>query len=164
MAIEEIRIDDRLIHGQVCSYWIPYFKVERIVVVDDKIVADEQRKTMLRFGCPDGVKVTFWDAKKAAEKFSGGIGSDVRVMVLCASPIPLAEMANAGFKITHANLGNMSTKPGAFRITNNAFASIEELAAFRQLLDSGAKITSRMTPNDDADDLASTIDKLVDPR
>ena len=50
MAIVEVRIDDRLIHGQVCGYWVPHHSVEKIVVIDDKIAKDEMRKTALKFG------------------------------------------------------------------------------------------------------------------
>ncbi|MGG3677597.1 PTS sugar transporter subunit IIB [Heyndrickxia faecalis] len=59
MAIVEVRIDDRLIHGQVCGYWIPHFNVDKIVIADDKICNDELRKTALKFGCPSKVNYPF---------------------------------------------------------------------------------------------------------
>ena len=37
MAILDTRIDDRLIHGQVCGYWIPQYSLQRIAIVDDDI-------------------------------------------------------------------------------------------------------------------------------
>ena len=43
MAILDVRIDDRLIHGQVCGFWIPHYSLERIAIVDDEIVNDEIR-------------------------------------------------------------------------------------------------------------------------
>ena len=43
MAIVEVRVDDRLIHGQVSGYWVPQFSVQRILIVDDVIVNDEAR-------------------------------------------------------------------------------------------------------------------------
>ena len=53
MAILDTRIDDRLIHGQVCGYWIPQYSLQRIAIVDDDIVNDETRKTTLKFGMPE---------------------------------------------------------------------------------------------------------------
>lgn len=43
MAILDTRIDDRLIHGQVCGYWIPQYSLQRIAIVDDDIVNDETK-------------------------------------------------------------------------------------------------------------------------
>lgn len=40
MAIVDVRIDDRLIHGQTCGFWIPQLKVDRVVIIDDEIVQD----------------------------------------------------------------------------------------------------------------------------
>ena len=56
MAIVEVRVDDRLIHGQVCGYWIPQFDVQRILIVDNEIVNDENRKVSLKFGTPPRCK------------------------------------------------------------------------------------------------------------
>ena len=56
MAILDVRIDDRLIHGQVCGNWIPQHRLQRIAIVDDQIVNDEQRKTMLKFRLPGTVQ------------------------------------------------------------------------------------------------------------
>ena len=46
MAILDVRIDDRLIHGQVCGFWIPHYSLERIAIVDDEIVNDEIRRPL----------------------------------------------------------------------------------------------------------------------
>ena len=63
MAIVEVRVDDRLIHGQVCGYWIPQFDVQRILIVDNEIVNDENRKVSLKFGTPPRCKLSIFDSK-----------------------------------------------------------------------------------------------------
>lgn len=161
LAIEEVRIDDRLIHGQVCSYWVPFFDIERIVVVDKTIASDEQRKAVLRFGCPAGVKATFWVPDKAAEKFAAGVADRARVMILTATPLALVDMMVAGFRVSSVDVGNMSTKPNAVQITNNAFASQDEIRAFSTLIDSGVSFASRMRPNDNPVDLVPVIKRYM---
>jgi len=41
--ISNVRIDDRLIHGQVVTMWIPHYKANRVVIVDNKVAKDEVR-------------------------------------------------------------------------------------------------------------------------
>ena len=82
MAIVEVRVDDRLIHGQVCGYWIPQFDVQRILIVDNEIVNDENRKVSLKFGTPPRCKLSIFDSKKAAEKLLRKIDEGIRVMIL----------------------------------------------------------------------------------
>ena len=80
MAIVEVRIDDRLIHGQVCGYWVPHHSVEKIVVIDDKIAKDEMRKTALKFGCPAKVKLSILDALTASDKLKRNLDKGSRVI------------------------------------------------------------------------------------
>ena len=39
-----IRIDDRLIHGQVATRWSTGLRVNRIMVIDDKVAANDDEK------------------------------------------------------------------------------------------------------------------------
>ena len=98
MAIVDARIDDRLVHGQVCSFWIPKYNVDRIVVVDDAVAKDDLRKSMLRMACPERCKLSIFDTAKAADKFSRHIDEGIKVMILCNSPVPILQMAKYGFK------------------------------------------------------------------
>ena len=104
MAIVEVRVDDRLIHGQVCGYWIP----------------------QLKFGTPPRCKLSIFDSKKAAEKLLRKIDEGIRVMILVRSPEPLAEMLDYGYTFDHVTVGNMSTKDGAKQIRNNMFVNEKE--------------------------------------
>ena len=160
MAIMDVRIDDRLIHGQVCGYWIPYYNLERIAIVDDEIVNDEARKIALRFGCPEKCKLSIFDVDSATDKFKRHIDEGSRVMILCNSPIPLLKMVEKGYEINSITVGNMSSKPGAFQIKKTVFISEEEKSAFLKLVSNGVKIISQMVPNEQREDISKVIENL----
>ena len=160
MAILDVRIDDRLIHGQVCGYWIPQYSLERIAIVDDMIAKDEARKTALKFGMPERCKLSIFDSAKAADKFSRKIDEGIRVMILCNSPQPILCMAESGYQVSYITIGNMATKPGAVQIEKNTFVSPEEKEAFVKLIDRGVKVYVQNTPSDarrDVSELLKTI-------
>lgn len=153
MAIVDVHIDDRLIHGQVCSFWIPEYEVDRIVIVDDEIAQDEMRKTALRFGCPGECKLSIFSAEKAAAKFLANIDRGINVMILCNRPQPILAMATHGFKVHHVTVGNMSTKPDAKQVSKTVFVSPEEWKAFCGLAEEGVPIFDQMIPNDFRDEI-----------
>lgn len=148
MAIVDTRIDDRLIHGQVCSFWIPEHKVDRIVIVDDDIAQDEMRKTALRFGCPPECKLSIFSSEKAAAKFLANIDRGVNVMILCNRPKPILQMARSGYQVEYVTVGNMSTKPDAKQISKTVFVSAEEWNDFNGLVELGVPIFDQMIPTD----------------
>lgn len=155
MAIVETRIDDRLIHGQVCSLWIPKYDVQRILIVDDEIAQNEMRKTALRFGCPERCKLSIFDSAKAAEKLGGHIDEGIRVMILVNSPVPLLKMAEHGYTVPFVSVGNMAGKPGARKVSQMAYATDEEWKAFEGLAQRGVQICVQELPNDAREDITA---------
>lgn len=148
MAIVDARIDDRLVHGQVCSFWIPKYDVDRIVVVDDAVAKDELRKSMLRMACPERCKLSVFDTAKAADKFSRHIDHGIKVMILCNSPVPILQMARAGFTVDHVTLGNISSREGSKQIARTAYATPADLEAFHELAELGVEIFDQLVPSD----------------
>ena len=52
-----IRIDDRLLHGQVVVSWIPYLKANEVVIADDEYANDEFMCELIKSSEPEGVLV-----------------------------------------------------------------------------------------------------------
>ncbi|WP_213951752.1 PTS sugar transporter subunit IIB [Tepidanaerobacter syntrophicus] len=148
MAIVDVRIDDRLIHGQVCGYWIPYYNVDKIVIVDDKICNDEMRKTALKFGCPNKVKLSILSTKDAADKLKRGLDKGSNVMILCEGPAPLRKMIELGYSISKVTVGNMSNKPGTRHIKGTVYISQQDEEDFKFLTEHGVKIIAQMVPTE----------------
>lgn len=51
-GIVHIRVDDRLIHGQVATRWVSHFNANRIMVIDDAVAANDVEKMLLRSAAP----------------------------------------------------------------------------------------------------------------
>ena len=39
--IKVLRVDDRLLHGQVAVAWTNYYKVDTVVIANDKVITDK---------------------------------------------------------------------------------------------------------------------------
>ncbi|RLC73770.1 MAG: PTS mannose/fructose/sorbose transporter subunit IIB, partial [Chloroflexi bacterium] len=52
-----VRIDDRLIHGQVIAVWCKHRKFTRIVIVDDGVAADSFMVEVLGLAAPPDLRV-----------------------------------------------------------------------------------------------------------
>ena len=66
MSLVLVRVDDRLIHGQVVGGWLPVVQAERIVVVSDLAAADPLQTGMMRLAVPEGVSVDVLSVDAAA--------------------------------------------------------------------------------------------------
>ncbi|QNN59869.1 PTS sugar transporter subunit IIB [Erysipelothrix inopinata] len=53
MAIKWIRIDDRLIHGQVATSWLRHINAEQVICISDKAAANPVQVKVLQMAAPD---------------------------------------------------------------------------------------------------------------
>ena len=54
-----LRVDDRLLHGQVAKTWTKKYSVDEILIVSDEVVDDEFSKMTLCLAKPSNVKLRF---------------------------------------------------------------------------------------------------------
>ena len=59
MSLSLVRLDDRLIHGQVVVGWGRALKAEQILLIDDRVAADEWEQEIYRMGLPPEIDVEF---------------------------------------------------------------------------------------------------------
>lgn len=70
-----VRIDDRLIHGQVMTSWLNYTGANKIMVIDDGVAEDPFMKSVLKTCVPANVKLATFkvDVKSAMKVFADSI-------------------------------------------------------------------------------------------
>lgn len=149
-GIVHIRIDDRLIHGQVATRWTAESKATRILVPNDAVAVDEVQKKVLRMAAPDGVNTSLISVDKAIENINSGKYASQKVLVVAKTPIDILRLVEGGVKIDSFNVGNMAKRDGATQIKKSISILPEEREAFEKLIEKGIKITAQMVPDEKA--------------
>lgn len=143
-----IRVDDRLIHGQVATRWATGLKVNRIMIIDDAVAVNETEKSILRMAAPAGVNTSILQFEKALANIKNGNYAEQRVMLVVKSPVILVKMMEAGINLLPVNIGNMSNRPGTTQYKKSISMTEDEKAAVEKLLQSGIKVTAQMVPDE----------------
>ncbi|MDR0615371.1 MAG: PTS sugar transporter subunit IIB [Synergistaceae bacterium] len=147
--IANIRIDERLIHGQVAISWTHTVGANRIVIVDDEIVKDELQKPLLKMACPAGVKLSILSVPTAINNLVSQKYDNDRIFLVVKRPQVLVSLWEGGFRFNAVNVGNMSGKENAVQIKKAVCVTPEDIAAFRTLHANGVRLTAQMVPNDE---------------
>ena len=143
-----IRVDDRLIQGQVATRWATGLKVNRIMIIDDAVAVNETEKSILRMAAPAGVNTSILQFEKALANIKNGNYAGQRVMLVVKSPVILVKMMEAGINLLPVNIGNMSNRPGTTQYKKSISMTEDEKAAVEKLLQSGIKVTAQMVPDE----------------
>ncbi len=147
-GIIHIRIDDRLIHGQVATQWTNELGATRIMVINDEISQNEMQKTLLRLAAPPNVSTSIISKETAFKNITSGKYKGQKVLIVVKSPVDILALVNMGLDIKSINVGNMSTRPDTIRIKATVCVTDEEKSAFQELINRGIEVTAIMVPGE----------------
>ncbi len=158
--IANIRIDIRLIHGQVAAVWVNTLGINRIMVIDESAYNNATIKMVLKMACPNGVKLSILTPEKAAynlgiDKYDGD-----NIMIVVKGPETLLKLWDAGFHFDTVNVGNMASSPDTKQVKRTVHVTPQNIADFHELANRGVKFTAQMTPGESFGDFIEAIDKL----
>ena len=144
-----VRVDNRLVHGQVLVTWAPHVKARRIVIADDEAARSPLARAAMTLALPPGLEAEIeplgrvdWKALAAAP---------APVLVLVRDVADLERAREAGLTpglVPLLNLGNVHYSPGRRQITPSVFLSGDELEALRRLAGAGFSVEARAVPLD----------------
>lgn len=148
-GIIQIRIDERLIHGQVATSWIGNLSASRVMIIDDTIVKSEMEKSALRAACPKNIKLSILTTENAAKRINEGHYSKERVLVIVKNPSVVKQLFELAVKIPSVTLGNMSKKENRELLKKSVYISKDELGDLSYLEQQNVNVDVQMVPNEE---------------
>ena len=142
------RIDDRLIHGQVATRWTKETGVKRIIVVNDQVVKDKTRSTMLKQAVPPGVTAHVVSVDKMMRVYNNPEYAGDKVMLLFTNPTDALELVRRGIKVPSINIGGMAYKEGRVMLDMSVSVDEKDIAAFKELDSHGIELEVRKVASD----------------
>ena len=157
MGVVLVRIDDRLIHGQVVENWMKFLKIDHVVVVNDFVASDRMQKTLFSMAVPDHAKISILTIAQAKEAILNGQFEGDRAMLLLVSPQDVLNLMGKGVRIKEVNVGGMHYSPDKKQILKAISVSKEDMQAFQELDRLGIHLEARMVPDDEKIDIMEII-------
>jgi mannose/fructose/N-acetylgalactosamine-specific phosphotransferase system component IIB len=153
MTLRLVRVDDRLVHGQITTFWTRNLQANMILVADDTAAADPMQKNLMKIAAPSEVGMEVLTVDEAAERLNQGEWQDKQILMLVRGPVPLLRLVEAGVAITDVNVGNVGGGEGKERLTKQVAATADEMEAWHTLDSKGVNLTVQWLPNESKTDL-----------
>ena len=91
--ISMMRVDDRLIHGQVAVMWSKELGIQRIIVASDKIASNKIQVSALKMAAPAGIKAAILPIDKAVSILNDPRSVNMKILVISNDPQDLLAVA-----------------------------------------------------------------------
>jgi mannose/fructose/N-acetylgalactosamine-specific phosphotransferase system component IIB len=142
-----VRIDDRLIHGQVTVGWRQYLRYREIWVVDDVVRDDGYLGDALRLAAPAGVEVRVMGLQQAVDTvISDTTSATAPVLMLLRNPEGVLALFEGGILLDRVNVGNLGARPGSVRAMKSVSLTQDQIAALDALAGQGIEVFFQATP------------------
>lgn len=157
--IKHLRIDNRLIHGQVAVMWRSRIGAERIIVTNDKVAADPIQKMALPMAAR-GTPVSVLTIKETLEYVNAH--PEETFFVICKFPSDALEILGSGVEVEQVNVGNAAPQVGQNdykMILKNVACTPEEGKMYREIAKIRGGLTCQIVPTDEPIDIIKLLDE-----
>ena len=149
MTIKIVRIDDRLIHGQIVQGWLKTIDVDKILIVSDEVANDEMQQVLLSMAVPSSVKLVIKNINDASYEIANEVYEQDNLMILFSNPQDIVKMIDNGIKFQSINIGGMHYAHGKKQLLTNLSVDKNDVIAFLKLINCGIELETRALPQDD---------------
>lgn len=146
--VKLLRVDHRLLHGQVVFSWCSQINPDCILVANDQVVNDDVRKAALRLGKPNDVKLVIKNIKDSIEAINKGKTDKYNLMIVVNSIDDAVRLARGAEEIKSINLGGTKAKQGTHALSNMVYVTDEEEELLREVIKEGIEVFIQAVPSD----------------
>ena len=141
-----VRIDHRLIHGQVMTMWSKEYVVDHIMCVDDPLSKDDFMKQIYVMAVPSNIKVKMLSLAEAAKSWQENQFGEGHYLVLFRNPNTALEAWKAGFHFEKLQVGNVPADSSSEMVHKTSRLSKSHLPPLIELSNLGVDVYIQPLP------------------
>lgn len=144
--IINVRVDHRLLHGQVGYSWVTYLGADCLLVANDDIMTDDLKKTAVYMAKPTGVKLVMKDVADSISAINKGVTDKYKLMVIVGNVHDAYLLSKNCPSIKELTLGNMFPRKEARKLDKTFNVLPDEEKELLELQKSGIQIVIQRVP------------------
>jgi mannose/fructose/N-acetylgalactosamine-specific phosphotransferase system component IIB len=146
--VKLLRIDDRLVHGQVAFTWTPALGIDCLFVANDRVAKDEFLRMTLGLAKPAGAKLLIKSIADSIAWLNDAKNKGQQSLVLVDSVKDAHALATGIEEIKSINFGGIRAKAGAKPVSKALALTDGDIVLIRELLAKGLELEARQVPTD----------------
>ena len=142
------RVDNRLVHGQIISTWMPHLRVRHFLIASDNVPNNQLQLTMFRMAIPAEHEFSALPIQEAAQFLNERRASGESILVLLESIRDAVSLFGAGHPFPRLNIGNVHHAPGRQQVTHAVYLGDDENSMLKSLTSRGVNVQLQTLPGD----------------
>lgn len=163
--IVALRVDDRLIHGQVALTWSKDLKIKGIIIANDETAKDEMQKMTLKMAVPNSIKVLIKSVDEAIKVANNPKAQNMRILLLTRSIKDALKVRENTENIEYVNIGNVGRFDGIdasekTMVSPTVMLTKDEIDSLKKLVEIDPGTSLQVVPSDEKKPMKDIIKKM----
>ena len=154
-----IRVDYRLLHGQVAFSWTQMLGADALLLVSDTLKDDPLRLQTLSLAKPEGTKVVVKDSEDAIKILKSGVTDKYNLFIICETLKIASRIANE-LNIKSINVGNIAYAEGRKQVSKSVFLDKMDISILQKLVDQNFNVYIQMVPTESKIDARKVLKEV----
>ncbi|MDF7639648.1 PTS sugar transporter subunit IIB [Lactobacillus sp. ESL0791] len=157
MNVKLIRIDYRLIHGQVVTKWVKQKNINHIIVINNELASDSFMSDIYEMAAPSEVSVDILHVDQAiANKDDLGDGN---ILIILKDVKTAYDLINNGFNIEELQIGGLGGENDSVTILPGISVSQNDINLLEEIKNSCKRIYFNTLPSEPVMEIDDVINK-----
>lgn len=146
--IKLVRIDHRLLHGQVAFSWTKFLDSDCILIASDGLMKDELKMAAMKMAKPTGVKLVMKSIEDSIKALNSGVTDKYKLFIIVESVEDAYRLSNEVPTIKVINIGGMKARDDRRQISKAVFVSEQDEAWLTEMNEKGIDLQVQLVPSD----------------
>ncbi|MEO0138080.1 MAG: PTS sugar transporter subunit IIB [candidate division WOR-3 bacterium] len=151
-----LRVDDRLIHGQVVAGWARPLGIEELIVASDTLSQDEWTRNVFRLAIPESISFHCCSIQDCVKYLQNGLDKKRRMLVV-EKVKDAYNLIKNGLKVEEIYIGGLGYREGARSIAPYIYLTPEDIEFIVKIHELGIKIIGKQLPNSQPIDVVKKL-------
>ncbi len=152
-----LRVDHRLLHGQVAFSWTQNLGADCILIANDDVPQNDIRKTAIKLAKPQGIKLVIKNIEESIKALQSGVTDKYKLFIVVESVEDAYKLAKAYPDITKINLGGTKVNEDTENISKSMNVTKKEKELLSTLRNDGVDVFVQLVPTDKKTDIKDFI-------
>lgn len=158
--IQMVRVDFRLIHGQVITKWIRQTSANRIVIINDALASDEFMKSIYVMAAPANVEVEVYSVTDAINTWENNQMGNGKLFVLFKDIETTYRAIKGGIPIKNIQIGGLGAGPGRIAVFGPITLNEEDIEMLKGLEKDGCVVYLHQVPDEPKMEFKKALEKF----
>lgn len=144
-----VRIDSRLIHGQVCTQWLYRTGSKKVYIIDDVASKDTFLSSIYKMACPVGVELETISTDDAGKRWASNQLGELEPIFVLFKNMPEAYKAyTKGFRYPDLQVGGIGGGAGRKNVMGPISFDDEDAKMLNEMVSMGLNAYFQPVPDD----------------